>query len=174
VSEGVAADMLQAMCEPGLTVLPFQEFSSLPDVLASGDALVTILEPEASTYSVPSKTLTYLCAGRPVVALLPASNPAYAVVRDSGGLPLDLSSLDISAAAATVAELLSDDADLNRRGQRARSYAEANFDIQDIGDRFERVLTHAARHPTSSTRPAVDHVAGQQASVRDAAGVGRP
>src|SRR5262249_23180303 len=54
-----------------LLVLPFQPFDAMPDVLASADVLVAILEPEAGVFSVPSKVLTYLCAAKPLLACMP-------------------------------------------------------------------------------------------------------
>ena len=57
-------------------MLPYQPFDRLPEVLASADVLVVILEPEAGRFSVPSKTLSYLCAGRAVLGSMPATNPA--------------------------------------------------------------------------------------------------
>ena len=43
-----------------LTLLPFQPYADLPDVLGSGDILVVLLEQDAGEFSVPSKTLSYL------------------------------------------------------------------------------------------------------------------
>ena len=40
---------------------------------------VVLLERSAGAFSVPSKTLSYLCAGRPVVGLMPAENLAAEV-----------------------------------------------------------------------------------------------
>ena len=43
-------------------------------MMASADVLVAILEPDASRFSVPSKVLTYLCASRAIVGVLPPDN----------------------------------------------------------------------------------------------------
>ena len=140
VSDGPAAEQLRNSKEPGLTVLPFQPFDRLAKVLSAGDVLLTILQPEASDYSVPSKTLTYLCVGRPVVALLPRSNPAYEIVAQAGGIPVDLSETDIDSAAMVVASILADQSELDRRGKVARAFAETSFDISRVADRFEAAL----------------------------------
>jgi colanic acid biosynthesis glycosyl transferase WcaI len=140
VSEGVSAESLKLMNEPGLTVLPFQPFDRLSEVLASGDVLVTILESGASNYSVPSKTLTYLCSGRPVVALMPRTNAGYHVVVESGGLAMDLADVDIRDASSAVASLLEDEAGLLARGEQARNYAVRSFDIQRLSLQFERII----------------------------------
>jgi glycosyltransferase involved in cell wall biosynthesis len=140
VSTGPATDRLRDRDEPGLTVLPFQPFDVLPDVLGSADVLVTILEPEASQYSSPSKTLTYLCAGRPVLALVPAANQTYAIVNSSGGLAIDPIEENMAVTASTVAQLLANPHEVERRGRLARGFAEATFGIAGIAIRFEEAL----------------------------------
>ena len=41
-------------------------------MLASADVLVALLETDAGAFSVPSKVLTSLSAGRPILAAIPA------------------------------------------------------------------------------------------------------
>jgi glycosyltransferase involved in cell wall biosynthesis len=147
VSEGIAARELAEIDEPGLTVLPFQPFEVLSDVLATGDVLVTILEPQASEYSVPSKTLSYLCAGRPVVALMPESNPAYRIITETGGIGIDLLTTGIEVGAEQVADLLADAVARTRIGRQARAYAERNFDIRTLAGQFERVFLDSVVEP---------------------------
>src|SRR5207248_4934081 len=71
--------------EPGLRLLAYQPYDRLPEMLASADALVAVLEPEAGAFSVPSKILTYLCAARPLLVSVPSENLAARVVVRSGG-----------------------------------------------------------------------------------------
>ena len=89
VSEGRGADWLRRRREEerlsNLRLLPFQPYADLPDVLASGDVLLTLLEADAGAFSVPSKVLSYLCAGRALLAAVPSDNLAAEVVRRSGG-----------------------------------------------------------------------------------------
>ncbi|VAW39603.1 Glycosyl transferase, group 1, partial [hydrothermal vent metagenome] len=70
ISEGLGADWLQeqkaAHQLPNLTLLPYQPFADLPDVLGTANVLIAILEPDAGIFSVPSKVLSYLCAKRPL------------------------------------------------------------------------------------------------------------
>jgi glycosyltransferase involved in cell wall biosynthesis len=143
VSEGGAADELKSRGEPGLLVLPYQPFEDLPDVLASGDILVTILEPAAGRYSVPSKTLSYLCAGRPVLALLPRSNPMFALVEQAGGIARDPAHASAVTLADDAAALLADAGARAERGQRARHYAEDHFDVRAITDQFADIVDRA-------------------------------
>ncbi len=89
VSEGAAVERLArektAERLDGLVLLPFQPFADLPDVLGSADVLIGLLDADAAGYCVPSKVLTYLCAGRPQVGAMPEENRAAEVIVESGG-----------------------------------------------------------------------------------------
>jgi glycosyltransferase involved in cell wall biosynthesis len=144
VSEGPGADWLarHGHDEPGLRLLGYQPHARLPEVLASADVLLAVLEPEAGAFSVPSKILTYLCAARPLLVSLPAGNLAARVVeRSGGGLVVEPGD---SAAFLAAAETLRNDERLRvELAGRARAYAETAFDIASIGGRFEEVLERA-------------------------------
>ena len=87
VNEGPAEEILRASAmrrEVPLTYLPFQPYGLLSEVLGSGDALVVLLEKSAGAFSVPSKTLSYLCAARPVVGLMPHENLASQLLEQAG------------------------------------------------------------------------------------------
>ena len=57
-----------------LVILDLQPYEALPEVLASGDILVALIEQDAGTFAVPSKVLTYLCAQRPLLLAVPQEN----------------------------------------------------------------------------------------------------
>lgn len=155
VSQGDGADLVRASAAPGeALVLPFQPFEDLPEVLGSADVLLTLLEPHASTYSVPSKTLSYLCAGRPVLGLMPADNPAAELVRAGGGVVHAPLLAQLPAAAASVAALLRDAGRRRTIGVSSRRLAEEQFAISTIGDRFEHVLRRAAGQDGRGSVPA--------------------
>jgi len=150
ISEGLGADYLaEAKRTRGLDnllLLPFQPFSRLPDVLATADFVVAILEPEADIYSVPSKVLTYHCAGRALLAAMPAANLAARIVtRERTGLVADPG--DTPGFLAAARRLLDEPVERGHMGARARAYAERTFDIAAIADRFEQILT-ASRAPS--------------------------
>ena len=87
VSQGLGRAYLEKRkSELGLTNLrlfDFQPFDVLPDVVATGDVLLGIIEKEAGLYSVPSKVLTYLCAGRPLLLAVPSTNLAAKIVKQN-------------------------------------------------------------------------------------------
>jgi hypothetical protein len=111
----------------------------MPEVLATGDVLVGVLEEEAGVFSVPSKILTYLCAERPILLAAPSVNLATRLVaRERVGMtcaPTDV------AAFLDAADHLRTQIGLGGvMGRRGRGYAEKTFQIDTITDRFEQVL----------------------------------
>ena len=149
ISEGLGADWLQtekaARSLDNLTLLPFQDYADLGKVLSAADVLVSLLEPQAGRYSVPSKTLSYLAAGRPQLMAVPDENLAAGIVtRDSqSGLA---ASPDDTAAFLDQAQRLYSDPHLRQECcGNARRYALQHFDIDQITDRFETFF-HACRN----------------------------
>ena len=88
VSSGQASDAIRqkAMADDlsNLIVLPFQPYADVPMVLASAAVLIAPLDASASTFCVPSKVLSYLCAGRPTVIAIDESNSAAHMIRRAG------------------------------------------------------------------------------------------
>lgn len=144
VSEGPGAEWLRdaAHGRDDIVVLPYQPYERLGEVLASADVLLTVLEHDAGVFSVPSKVLTYLCAGRAVAAAVPGGNLAARIVTRAGaGVVADPS--DRAAWRVAVRELATDAAWRAAAGRSARAYAERTFAIEPIADRFEAVLRAA-------------------------------
>ncbi|HEX2117082.1 MAG TPA: glycosyltransferase, partial [Alphaproteobacteria bacterium] len=152
-SEGLGSDWLR---ERGgglgnLLLLPFQPFERLPEVLATGDVLISVLEPDAGIFSVPSKVLTYLSAGRPVLGAIPAENlAARLIVRNEAGLivPPD----DTQAFLAAAGKLADDPGFRARLGKNALDYATKTFDIDAITARFSGLLERVVAKSRSAPR----------------------
>jgi glycosyltransferase involved in cell wall biosynthesis len=148
VAQGQGMKQLEAAkAEQGLDalrLLPLQPAPLLPDVLASGDVLVAVIEVDAGSYSVPSKVQSYLCAGRPILLASPAENLAARVVtREAAGLVVTPD--DEAGFLAAAARLRADAALRLRQGAQGRAYAERSFDTMKIADMFEQVLFTAAK-----------------------------
>jgi len=142
-SEGPAVDWLQSkkaeLNLASLIIVGFQPVDAYPDVLATGDVLVSILEDDAGVFSVPSKVLSYLCAGRPIVFHGPDNNlAAKTVVRTGSGLVFAGSRRD-DFVSQTI-QLLDDSERRARMGTNGRAYAVKTFDIANIASRFETVF----------------------------------
>lgn len=157
INEGPAGDLLRreaAARDVPLTLVPFQPYARLPEVLGAGDVLVVLLEADASAFSVPSKTLSYLSAGRPVLGMMPADNPAAELVRRAGGKVVNPDAASCDAAARWLADLLVDPVRMADLGRRSRVLAEAQFTLAGTVATFERLLTNAydERHPPARSR----------------------
>ena len=144
VSEGIGADWLRRESSgAGLTnlmIFPYQPFADLPAVLASGDVLVGILEQEAGVFSVPSKTLSYLCAKRPLLLAVPQENLAARITRDEGA-GLTVAPRDMEGFLTAAGFLRDSPAERAEFGKKARAYAEATFPIEKTAATFEKILT---------------------------------
>jgi colanic acid biosynthesis glycosyl transferase WcaI len=124
-----------------LKLLPLQPITRFPEVLAAGDVLVAVIEPDAGTYSVPSKVQSYMCAARPILLAAPSENLAARVVaRENAGIVVAPDGSDFMAAAIR----LRDNNELRaQQGANGRAYAERAFDMTKIVDAFEEALCAA-------------------------------
>jgi glycosyltransferase involved in cell wall biosynthesis len=143
VSEGKYADYLKEEASRrklnNLSVLPFQPFNSYSEVLASGDVLIAMIEPDAAFYSVPSKVLSYLCSGRPIVLAADTRNLAATILgRCQAGVVVD--PRDTRGFIAAIRHFMDDEMERNAAGASGREYAERMFDVGLIADRFEQVF----------------------------------
>jgi glycosyltransferase involved in cell wall biosynthesis len=138
-----------------LRILPFQAYEKVPEVLASADVLLGTLEVDAGQFAVPSKILTYLCTGRPILLAGPRENlSATIIARSGGGLVVDPN--DPVAWVNTARKLASDESLRAHLGTMGRSYAERTFAIAKITDAFEKLLSAAhtsCAGATSSVSP---------------------
>ena len=144
VSEGAAVEAIRneaARLDVETTLLPFQPYDRLPEVLASGDVLLVLLEAGAGEFSVPSKTLSYLAAGRPIVGLMPVENLAGELILEAGGYVAAPHEDELEGAADWVTGLLGSSDRRQELGRRARTLAEQEFSLTDAADRFESILT---------------------------------
>jgi colanic acid biosynthesis glycosyl transferase WcaI len=153
VADGPGAGSLRDAGEglPNLRVLPLQPYERLPEVLASADILVAILEPDASAFSVPSKILTYLASARPIVAAIDRSNAA-ALAIERAGAGVVVEPTDVQAFVAATRALLRDPERLRSSGAAGRAYATKAFAMGPITDRFEAVLHRAMDRKSHSSR----------------------
>lgn len=143
ISEGSAASWL-GECKvkqriANLTVLPFQPMARYPEVLGAGDILLAMVDEEAAAFSVPSKILSYLAAGKPIVAAIASGNDAAQTIASAGAGFVVPPGEQEKFCRQVLA--LAEDADLRRTlGERARTFARGRFDINAIADRFETIF----------------------------------
>ena len=145
-SGGPALEYLRARGEeqglPNLVVRGFVPFDALPDVLGAADVMLASIHRDAGRYSVPSKVMAYLCAGRPVVLSVPHDNLAGRIV-DGENAGVVVEPGDVTGFLAAADRLLGAPEERALMGGNARRYAESAFAIEPIADRFERILARA-------------------------------
>ena len=162
ISEGPFVDWLaEASRKKGLSnicVLPFQSYEDFPDALGSADLAIAVLEQDAGAFSVPSKILSYLCAGRPIVLSAPPENLAARIISGCGAGRV-VATGDRASFVAAVRALAENSASRLEAGRNARTYAEMTFNIGTITTRFEVIFREAlmsqqAPKPSASPAPA--------------------
>ena len=122
-----------------LYLMDFLPYDELAEALRAADVLLVTLSAAASRYAVPSKVLTALRSGRPILAAMPASNPAAATLRSAcGGVCVEPGDRDGWLAAAR--RLRRDPEMLERLGGNGVAFAKDNFDIERIGRSFLDLL----------------------------------
>ncbi|MFS3126836.1 glycosyltransferase family 4 protein [Nocardioides sp. Bht2] len=147
VTEGPAGEVLRSESERldvPLTLLEFQPYERLSEVLGAGDILVVLLEKDAGAFSVPSKTLSYLCAGRPVLGVMPGENLAAHLIDQASGCVVAPEESALGEAAEWAASMLADPEHAAKVGELSRQLAEREFALAGCADRFERILFGAA------------------------------
>lgn len=100
--------------------------------------------PDIVEFNVPSKLMTLMARGVPVLAAVsPKSEVARIVRRSGGGWITDSGRPD--EAPRLAAEVVRDRAELERRGEAARAFAEEHFSAEQLANGFEAVLEEARR-----------------------------
>ena len=150
VADGVGADWLKIQAKQrGLTNLymqPLVNADVLPDVLGAAELLVVLLEPDASAYSVPSKTWTFLCGGKPLVLAMPEENQAALIVRRIGAGVCSHPRDEVAFVQNCLTMLSASSAERATIGARGRAFAESNFHLPTISERVSRCIDLAFQH----------------------------
>jgi colanic acid biosynthesis glycosyl transferase WcaI len=136
IAEGVGAEWLAEQAKArrltNLFMYPFVKNELLPDVLGAADVYTVLLEPDASSFSVPSKIWTYFCGAKPLVLSIPKDNQG-ALIAEKIGVGISSHPSDPAQFVANCLRLLSlSPAERAKIGMKGRAFAEANFGIESI------------------------------------------
>lgn len=124
-----------------LKLLPFQPFDQFPNVLGASDVTLTLLEPEAGIFSVPSKVWSSYSAQRPTLLVVPKENLSAKITeRVRAGIVIPPSS--VASLKKAVVTLLENSEKREEMGRNARTYAEENFYVKEIAKKFQKILTN--------------------------------
>ena len=116
-----------------------QPYRKLSDVLSSSDVLISILNEDAGKFSVPSKILNYLCAGRPIVISAPKNNLSSRIIEESGS-GKSFKNKNINGLIKYINFLKKNPRICKLHSINARRYAEKNFNINFISLQFEKII----------------------------------
>lgn len=143
ITQGQGRDYLEnKMQERNLSnirLLDFQPFEIFPQVLGSSDCTLTLLEPEAGIFSVPSKVWSSYCAARACVLVVPEENLSAKITTEvNAGVVVPPDSPDILA--NKITHLYESQVLCKELGVNARKYAEEHFHVSEIAKRFEEII----------------------------------
>ncbi len=143
ISEGLGANYLslkkgQYNLE-NLILLKFQPYEQFSQVLGAADVLLTILEPDAGVFAVPSKVMTYLCARKPLLLAVPHENMAAQIVLENDAGMVVSPTDEIGFINAAI-KLMSNKDLRSRYAINGYDYAVKTFDIDRIADKFEAII----------------------------------
>ena len=117
--------------------LPFQDFNIFPEVLASADVSLVMLEKSAGQFSVPSKLLSILCSGRiPILHVSKNNLSSRIVINNNCGFSLD----NQSELNNRILDIYQNKDQYSQIALNARKYAEENFDIKIISKKFLDII----------------------------------
>ncbi len=123
--------------------LPFLSRSDLANVLAASDLALLTQRRRVIESVIPSKLITYMAAGLPVVGSVHTKSEAARLIRKAGcGLVVQPEAPD--ALRDAVAELLADPARRRELGAAGRSFAAREFDRSTVVARQAAILDSLA------------------------------
>jgi len=123
-------------------------------MFSSADVLLLNQVSTIKDTVIPSKLLTYMAAGRPVLAAVDSASQAALLLREAGG-GMIVTPEDPATLAAAVRSLQADREKLRTMGQRNRQYAEEHFDRKKILAAQEAFLIETVKGFTSRQKVAV-------------------
>ena len=125
--------------------LPFQPLEVYPQLVTMSDVCLVTLQKSVTTPVVPSKIMTIMAAGRPIVATVDAGGDAFEVISGSGG-GLCTPPGEAPALAQAILTLYHDPALRQRAGEAGRRFAEAHFDRHAVTAVYARLLDDLRAH----------------------------
>lgn len=143
ISEGLGVEWLKKQKNiqslDNIIFFDFLNYDEFPLALSASDILLGILEKDAGIFSVPSKVLSYLCAGKPILLSVPENNLVVKIIKESGaGFASDPDNFE--ELILNLKKLLDDEQLCKKMGINGRNYAEREFDITTIVKKFSTIL----------------------------------
>ena len=122
--------------------LPFQPRERLSEVLACADVSLVTLRRGLGVNSVPSKSLSNMASGRPMIVSVDEENELSDLVKQAD-MGLWVPPEDPSALSRAITTLMQDQGLRERLGQNGRIWAEQNHSPDGAAKKFENLLSQA-------------------------------
>ena len=125
-------------------ILPFQPNTGMSAMFASADMLLLNQLVAVKDTVIPSKLLTYMAAGKPVIAAVNAASEGAELLREAGGgviIPPE----NPAALAAAVKSLETEPARRLDMGRANRDFAVRNFDQKRIMGQLDEFVAELTR-----------------------------
>jgi glycosyltransferase involved in cell wall biosynthesis len=134
--------------------LDWQPREAFPSVMHTADVVLATLKAEVSTPVVPSKILSAMSAGRPVITCMPMTGDAPKLVQDANS-GIILAPGDDKALAEAILALYQDDAACTILGKNGRLYVERHLDVRLWAQKYLSLFRHliAAAHAKDALPP---------------------
>lgn len=143
VGDGVEKERLQEKVKnlklTNVMFLPMQPKDKYEMLIAASDVCLVNLHKEVKTPVVPSKLLSIMAAGRPVLASLPLQGDAPKIINESG-CGICVGAGDASGLAKALSQLAADEQLRNTCGKKGREYAERNFSLGSCVTIYENII----------------------------------
>ncbi|MGB6199234.1 MAG: WcaI family glycosyltransferase [Candidatus Acidiferrales bacterium] len=123
--------------------LPLASRADLPGMLAAADLLLLSQSAAVSDSVIPSKLLTYLASGRPIIAAAHRRSQAAQTVERSGG-GLIVPPEDATSLAEAILRLREDSGERAKLARHGRAFAEEHFASDRVLARLENFLAMSA------------------------------
>ena len=127
--------------------LPLLDATDFRGLLAASDVCLLTQQKSVSEIAFPSKVVTYLAAGRPVIASVNADCEIAETIRESGGGRI-VTPEDAAGLLAAIVELQS--TNLSEYGRCGREYASQRWSSARVLGHLERSLVSASATVASS------------------------
>jgi len=150
VGDGVEKPRLEAKAQQmglcNVRFLPMQPRERYPAVLQASDVCLATLHSQVHTPVVPSKILSIMAAGRPVIAALNLDGDAPKLIA-AAHCGLCVPPEDPQALADAVLRLYRDPSLRQELGRNGRRYAEEHLSLETCVARYEELLRRVAKLP---------------------------
>lgn len=150
VGDGVKRADLVALAETyqleNVTFLPYQPRERMPEVIASADVNLVILEPEKSKTTIQSKTYEIMAMARPILAAVDQDGDNWRLIEQAQA-GIWCRPGDPEAFVAVVQKLYEDEPLRRELGRRGRAYVEAYSGTSAVARCYEALFEMLVKPP---------------------------